>query len=163
MKKTIIIGGGASGMLCGAMTDARKTDVLLLEKNEKLGKKLFITGKGRGNLTNTADVEGILESVSNNRKFLYSALYGFDSAAAMEYFTSLGLKLKVERGGRVFPESDHAYEITDCLVKKIRQNKVNIRLNTAVNHYHVMNEHEVFELGVLIRNSKVFETRVKVL
>ncbi len=132
MKKVIIIGGGASGMMCGSLLDPVHTDVLLFEKNEKLGKKLFITGKGRGNLTNTADVEGILDSIMSNRRFMYSSLYGFDNNETIKYFNSLGLKTKVERGGRVFPESDHAYEITDVLAKRLRQNKVEIRLNTAV-------------------------------
>ena len=119
-------------MMCGSLIDAHKADVLLLEKNEKLGKKLFITGKGRGNLTNTADVRTILDSISTNSRFMYSSLYGFDSAAAMVYFEALGLRLKTERGGRVFPQSDHAYEITDCLSRKLKQNKVKILLNTAV-------------------------------
>ncbi|MBQ9504724.1 MAG: NAD(P)/FAD-dependent oxidoreductase [Lachnospiraceae bacterium] len=132
MKKIIIIGGGASGMMCGCLIDAHKADVLLLEKNEKLGKKLFITGKGRGNLTNTADVRTILDSISTNSRFMYSSLYGFDSAAVMAYFEALGLRLKTERGGRVFPQSDHAYEITDCLSRRLKQNKVKILLNTAV-------------------------------
>ena len=132
MKKVIIIGGGASGMMCGSLIDARKADVLLFEKNSKLGKKLFITGKGRGNLTNTADVRAMLDSISSNPKFMYSSLNGFDSAKTMEYFESLGLTLKIERGGRVFPKSDHAYEITDCLAKSLRNNKIRIFLNTSV-------------------------------
>ena len=132
MKKVIIIGGGASGMMCAALIDAHKADVLLLEKNEKLGKKLFITGKGRGNLTNIADVRTMLECISSNPKFMYSALYGFDSAATMDYFEALGLKLKTERGGRVFPLSDHAYEITDCLSRRLKQNKVNVCLKSGV-------------------------------
>lgn len=132
MKRVIIIGGGASGMMCGSLTDAHKADVLLFEKNEKLGKKLFITGKGRGNLTNTADIEGIINSISSNPKFMYSALYGFDNLAVMEFFEKNALKLKTERGGRVFPQSDHAYEITDCLSKRLKQNGVKINLNSEV-------------------------------
>ena len=119
-------------MMCGALLKAHKADVLLFEKNEKLGKKLFITGKGRGNLTNTADTEGLLEAVTTNRKFLYSAFYGFNSGDVMNYFSSIGLKLKTERGGRVFPQSNHAYEITDCLYGQLKKNHVKIRLNTRV-------------------------------
>ncbi len=127
-------------MMCAALCDSRITDVLLFEKNEKLGKKLFITGKGRGNLTNTADVEQMLQNIPRNPRFLYSALYGFDSTRTVAYFNSLGLKTKTERGGRVFPESDHAYEITDALKTAMAKNGVKIRLNTPVKEILAENE-----------------------
>ena len=100
-----VIGGGASGMMCASLASEKGARVTLFEKNEKLGKKLFITGKGRCNLTNTADFSGFTEHVVSNPKFLCSALSSFGSADTLRYFEdTLKLKTKTERGGRVFPD-----------------------------------------------------------
>ncbi len=106
--------------------------VTLLERNEKLGKKVFITGKGRCNLTNASDMEQIFASIVTNPKFLYSALYGFDNQMCMEFFEKNGLKLKTERGNRVFPLSDHSSDVIKTLEKRLQQLSVEVRLHTRV-------------------------------
>ena len=102
MSKVAIIGGGAAGMLCGVYAARRGHQVHILEKNEKLGKKLFITGKGRCNVTNDSDTEELFPAVMSNRKFLYSAFYTYGSRDVMEFFEKAGVPLKTERGNRVF-------------------------------------------------------------
>ena len=129
---TIVVGGGAAGMMA-AITAARNNDnVTLLEKNEKLGKKVYITGKGRCNLTNACDDETFFESVISNPKFLYSAYYGFNSYACMDFFESIGLKIKTERGNRVFPLSDHSSDVISALTRELKKLQVKICLNTKV-------------------------------
>lgn len=130
MSRVIVIGGGAAGMMAAAAAADKGHQVTLLERNEKLGKKVFITGKGRCNLTNASDIEEIFEHVVTNRKFLYSALYGFDNRACMDFFEENGLRLKVERGNRVFPASDHSSDVIRILEKKLKGLSVEIRLHT---------------------------------
>lgn len=113
--------------------------VTLLEKNEKLGKKLYITGKGRCNLTNDCDEEDFLKNVTGNPHFLYSAIYGYNSRYIMDFFESLGVKLKVERGNRVFPFSEKASDITKALTKEMDKLGVNIRLNEPVSGIRIVN------------------------
>ncbi len=132
MSRVIVIGGGAAGMMAAAAAADKGQQVTLLERNEKLGKKVFITGKGRCNLTNASDIEEIFEHVVTNRKFLYSALYGFDNRACMDFFEENGLRLKVERGNRVFPASDHSSDVIRILEKKLKGLSVEIRLHTRV-------------------------------
>ena len=107
-------------------------DVLLLEKNEKLGKKLYITGKGRCNVTNNSDVQEFLQHVISNPKFLYSAASGFSASDVMDWIESLGTPLKTERGKRVFPVSDHASDIIRALERGLTKQHVQIRLRTEV-------------------------------
>lgn len=128
MKKLIVIGGGAAGMMAAAAAAGENCQVLLLEKNEKLGKKLYITGKGRCNLTNQCEVEELLQAVCSNRKFLYSAFYGFTAEDTMAFFENGGLRLKTERGNRVFPASDHASDVIRTLAEILKKKKVEIRL-----------------------------------
>ncbi|MEG1520105.1 MAG: NAD(P)/FAD-dependent oxidoreductase, partial [Clostridia bacterium] len=109
--RACVIGGGASGMLCALELKNNDIDTVLFEKNEKLGKKLYITGKGRCNLTNDCDEKEFLDNVLRNGRFMYGAIYGFNSAATMNYFENLGVTLKVERGNRVFPMSDKSNDI----------------------------------------------------
>lgn len=132
MSRVIVIGGGAAGMMAAAAAADKGRQVTLLERNEKLGKKVFITGKGRCNLTNASDIEEIFEHVVTNRKFLYSAIYGFDNRACMDFFEENGLRLKVERGNRVFPASDHSSDVIRTLEKKLKGLSVEIRLHTRV-------------------------------
>lgn len=106
--------------------------VLLLERNEKLGKKIFITGKGRCNLTNASDMEQIFHNIVNNPKFLYSALYRFDNHMCMDFFEKNGLRLKTERGNRVFPASDHSSDVIKTLEKRMQQLGVEVLLHTRV-------------------------------
>ena len=132
MKKIIVIGGGAAGMMAAAAAAEKGIKVTLYEKNEKLGKKLFITGKGRCNLTNACDMEEIFRNVVTNPKFLYSAFYGFDNQAVMNWFEKAGCPVKTERGGRVFPVSDHSSDVIAALERQMRKRKVDIRLHTEV-------------------------------
>ena len=130
--KVIIIGGGASGMLAGITASKSASEVILIEQNEKLGKKIYITGKGRCNLSNFCEVNEFLPNVVNNPKFLLSALYKFSPKDTYNFFEKNGLKLKVERGNRVFPESDKASDVTKTLEKLLLSYGVDIRLNTKV-------------------------------
>lgn len=132
MSNVIIIGGGAAGMMA-AITAARNNNkVTLIEKNEKLGKKLFITGKGRCNFTNAGDEEDIFNSIVTNKKFMYSSLRGFSNYDCMGFFDELGLKFKIERGNRVFPESDHSSDVIGALSRQMKKLGVNVLLNTQV-------------------------------
>ncbi|MBR1710569.1 MAG: NAD(P)/FAD-dependent oxidoreductase [Clostridia bacterium] len=128
----IVIGGGAAGMIAALFSARDGAKTRLLESNEKLGKKVYITGKGRCNLTNTADREAFLQQVSRNPRFLMSALAKFDSTNTVQLFHELGMPTKVERGGRVFPVSDKASDVTKALKKAMEDAGVQIALNTKV-------------------------------
>ena len=130
--KVIIIGGGAAGMMAAYQAAKCGNDVSLYEKNEKLGKKLFITGKGRCNVTNAGDMETLFGSVISNPKFLYSSFYGFTNEQTMELFEELGVPLKIERGNRVFPVSDHSSDIINALGRELKRLGVRVELNTEV-------------------------------
>lgn len=132
MGNIVVIGGGAAGMMAAVTAAGAGHRVCLLEKNEKLGKKLFITGKGRCNLTNACGTEELLSHVVTNRRFLYSAFHGFSNYDTIEFFHRLGMKTKIERGNRVFPESDHAYDVIDALSRELRRKKVSVRLRQEV-------------------------------
>lgn len=132
MRKVIVIGGGAAGMMAAIAAAEAGNKVLLLEKNEKLGKKLFITGKGRCNVTNAADMDGLFAGVCTNGKFLYSAFYQFDNRAVMELLERAGCPLKIERGERVFPVSDHSSDIIAALQRELKKRGVEVRLHTEV-------------------------------
>ena len=130
--KVIIIGGGAAGMMAAYQAAKCGNDVSLYEKNEKLGKKIFITGKGRCNVTNACEVEELLDHVVTNKEFLYSGFYSFTNNAMMELLEELGCPLKVERGNRVFPVSDHSSDVIAALQRGLRKENVDIYLNTTV-------------------------------
>ena len=132
MNKTIVIGGGAAGMMAAVFAARNGQAVTLYEQNEKLGKKLFITGKGRCNVTNDAPPEELLSNVISNPKFLYSAFYDFNAQDCMSFFEQLGVRLKVERGNRVFPQSDHSSDIIRALEYELRRLSVNVCLNSPV-------------------------------
>ncbi len=132
MSNVIIIGGGAAGMMAGIAASENGHKVTLLEQNEKLGKKIYITGKGRCNFTNASDMEELFSQIVTNPKFLYSALYTFNNDMVMDFFQSRGMEYKIERGNRVFPVSDHASDVTNTLQRTLKANGVEIRLNTRV-------------------------------
>ena len=132
MAQVIIIGGGAAGMMASIFAARKGHEVHVIEKNEKLGKKLFITGKGRCNITNESDVETHLSATIRNRKFLYSAFYGFDAYQTMDFFKELGLPIKVERGGRVFPVSDRSSDVIRALSNEMERLGVKVHLNSEV-------------------------------
>lgn len=131
MSKVVIIGGGPAGMMAAYMA-AYNHNVTILEKNEKLGKKLFITGKGRCNITNACDVEDFMKQIINNPKFMYSALYTFTPDMAIEFMETMGTKTKVERGNRVFPISDKSSDVIGAFKRALNQQNVNVQLNTHV-------------------------------
>ena len=132
MAKTIVIGGGPAGMMAAATAAQNGHDVTLIEHNEKLGKKLYITGKGRCNLTNTAPVEEFFQNVPRNPKFLYSAIYTFHSDDIIALIESLGVPVKRERGGRVFPVSDKSSDVLFALARHVKNCGAKVLLNTAV-------------------------------
>ena len=132
MAKIIVIGGGAAGMMAAIIAARNGKEVTVLEQNEKLGKKLFITGKGRCNFTNACDIEDLFGNVISNPKFMYSAFYTFSNDMVMDFFEELGMPYKVERGNRVFPASDHSSDVIKVLEKEMRRLGVVICLNTKV-------------------------------
>ena len=127
----IVIGGGAAGMMAAITAASEGASVTLLERNQKVGRKLYITGKGRCNVTNHCAPEEVLRSTPCNGKFLYSSMDRFSPAEAMAFFERLGVKLKVERGNRVFPQSDKAADIIDALLRELRRKKVDLRETRA--------------------------------
>ena len=115
MSKVLIVGGGAAGMFASIFAAKNGNEVHVFEKNEKLGKKLFITGKGRCNVTNACDVDELFQNMVSNEKFMYSSFYGFTNQDVMDFFENAGLRLKTERGNRVFPQSDHSSDVIRTL------------------------------------------------
>ncbi len=132
MSKVIVIGGGAAGMFAAIQAAKKGHQVVLLEKNEKLGKKIYITGKGRCNITNACDTEELFQNVMRNNKFLYSAFYTCSNYQVMDFFESNGLLIKTERGERVFPQSDHSSDVIAVLQRVLKQEGVDIHLYTEV-------------------------------
>lgn len=132
MSRVIVIGGGAAGMMAAVAAAGNGHKVLLLEKNEKLGKKLYITGKGRCNVTNACGRDKFFENIVSNPKFLYSAFHACDNMRLMEMIKDAGCPLKVERGERVFPVSDHASDITAAFQRILKEKGVQIRFHTTV-------------------------------
>ena len=137
MSRVIVIGGGAAGMMAAYAAASCGHSVVLLEQNEKLGKKLFITGKGRCNVTNACEREKLFENVVSNPKFLYSAFSEFDNGDLMELLRRAGCPLKVERGERVFPVSDHASDVTAALTRLLKERGVEVRLRVKVKEISV--------------------------
>lgn len=130
--KVAVIGGGASGLFAAGLLTKAGIETYIFDGNEKLGKKIYITGKGRCNVTNNCDKDGYLKNVVHGQKFMYSAINQFDSQDTIEFFESLGCPLKTERGGRVFPCSDKASDVTKTLVKNIDNNFLDLHLNEKV-------------------------------
>ena len=151
MSKVIVVGGGAAGMMAAYSAAICGHSVMLLEQNEKLGKKIYITGKGRCNFTNAADMDEIMKAVVTNPKFLYSAFYTFSNEAVMDFFESNGMSYKIERGNRVFPVSDHSSDVIRTLERALREQGVEIRLHTKVKQI-LRNESGI--TGVLVENGQ---------
>ena len=139
MNKVIVIGGGAAGLMAALSAAEAEASVLLLEGNEKLGKKIYITGKGRCNVTNACEPAAFMNKVVKNPRFLFSALNAFAPEDMMALLERLGCPVKVERGDRVFPVSEKASDVTRALEKELRRLGVSIRLNTKVSHILVEN------------------------
>lgn len=133
MKTKIgIIGGGPAGIVASGIAASKGNEVILLEKNERLGKKLFITGKGRCNITNASPIEDFFENVITNKEFLYSSFYTFNNEDVLDLLKKYGLKTKVERGNRVFPESDKSSDVIKAFESFLNNNNVKVHLNTKV-------------------------------
>lgn len=137
MSKILIVGGGAAGMMAGVFLARAGQEVHILEKNEKLGKKVYITGKGRCNVTNNCDTEELFRAVMSNPKFLYSAFYSFTPQDVMEFFEEAGVPLKTERGNRVFPVSDHSSDVIRGLERELKKAGAHIHLRTEVKKVNV--------------------------
>lgn len=148
MSKVLIIGGGAAGMMAAISSAESGKKVELFEKNEKLGKKLFITGKGRCNITNAADLEDFFPAVTSNPKFLYSAFYSFTNEQVIALFERLGVSTKVERGGRVFPVSDHSSDVIQALKREMDRLQVKVHLKTEVKNL-IVDEKSVKGIALL--------------
>lgn len=132
MSKVLIVGGGAAGMFAAIAAAENGHEVLLFEKNEKLGKKLFITGKGRCNITNDCDMDTLFASVVSNPRFLYSSFYGYSNQNVIEFFNQNGVLTKTERGGRVFPVSDHSSDVIRGLEHRMKSLGVKVFLGRKV-------------------------------
>lgn len=130
--KVGIIGAGPAGIMAAGVAASRGLDVVLIEKNERIGKKLFITGKGRCNITNAAPIEDFFDYIITNKNFLYSSLYSFTNDDVINLLHEYGLKTKIERGNRVFPESDKSSDVIKAFTKFLEANGVDIRLNSKV-------------------------------
>lgn len=154
MNRVIVVGGGAAGMMAAYAAAMTQHQVILLEQNEKLGKKLYITGKGRCNFTNASDMDEIMKAVVTNPKFLYSAFYTFSNDAVMDFFESNGMAYKIERGNRVFPVSDHSSDVIRTLEQVLRNYGVGIHLGTKVRRVLCENGHIT---GVVLENGSVLE------
>jgi len=131
MAKVVVVGAGPAGIMA-ALTAAKKHEVILIEKNDKIGKKLFITGKGRCNLTNKKDISDFFDYIPGNPEFLYSSLYSYTNENLIEFIEGLNVSLKVERGDRVFPKSDKSSDIIKALENELIKRNVHIILNNEV-------------------------------
>ena len=147
MNKVIIIGGGAAGLMSAVAAISNNSEVTIYEGNEKLGKKMYITGKGRCNLTNACDISEYFDNIVSNDKFLYSALYSFTNDDVIKFFEDNGCPIKVERGNRAFPRSDKSSDIIKTLEKYLKKKGVRIVLNKKVNK-------------ILVKNNKVIGVKL---
>lgn len=154
MSKVLVVGGGAAGMFAAIFAARSGSEVHLYEKNEKLGKKLFITGKGRCNITNASDMEVLFASVLTNPKFLYSSFYGYTNEDVIQFFEEAGLHTKVERGNRVFPKSDHSSDVIGTLVRILNRERVKIYLHQEVEK--VVSKEGIFENLILKDGTAVY-------
>ena len=152
MSSVIVVGGGAAGMMAAIIAARNEQNVTLLEKNEKLGKKIFITGKGRCNITNASEIEDLFSAVVSNPKFLYSGFYSFTNDQVIDFFEELGVATKIERGNRVFPVSDHSSDVIAALAREMQRLKVKVLLHCEVKELLVNNEKKI--KGVQLANGK---------
>ncbi|MCI5873270.1 MAG: NAD(P)/FAD-dependent oxidoreductase [Roseburia sp.] len=153
MSKVIVVGGGPARMFAAIAAAENGHEVTLLEKNEKLGKKLYITGKGRCNITNAGDMDALFDNVMTNSKFLYSAFYTYDNQKVIDFFEENGLPTKIERGNRVFPVSDHSSDVIATLQRVLKAKNVEIRLYTRVETLLTENSGEMEQKVVGVRLS----------
>ncbi len=152
-----VIGAGPAGIMASYMASSKQTEVFLIERNEKIGKKLYITGKGRCNVTNALPIEDFFDFIVTNKNFLYSSLYSFTNEDLIKLLKQYNVETKIERGNRVFPNSNKSSDIIRALNKCIQKKKINLLLNTKVhkvinsnNRFQIVTEKEIFEFDKLI-------------
>lgn len=155
--KVIVVGGGAAGMMAAVSAAESGHEAILIEKNEKLGKKIYITGKGRCNFTNACLVNELFNNVVRNPKFLYSAIYNFSNTDVMEFFELHGMRYKVERGDRVFPTSDHSSDVIKTLQEYLKLLGVTILLNTKLDKL-IIEDNKIS--GVIANGTKYYADSV---
>ena len=132
VMKVVVIGGGPAGMMAAITAAKEGNQVILFEKNQELGKKLLITGKGRCNITSSLPIEDFIPNIPGNGMFLYSAFKKFDNKDIIQFLEERGVKTKTERGSRIFPVSDTAKEVRDAFLEELKRQKVEIRTNCRV-------------------------------
>lgn len=154
MRKVIIVGGGAAGLMAAIRAAEYGAQVTVLEKMPRVGKKMLITGKGRCNITNSAAVPDLIKNMTGNGTFLYSAFNQFDNYAVIDFFNQLGIATKVERGGRVFPESDKAADVVEALQKKLDNLDVTVLTGRSVSE-GMLDEDKI--IGVKTTDGKIYE------
>lgn len=154
MKKVIVIGGGPAGMMAAGQAALRGNNVTLIEKMNKAGRKLYITGKGRCNVTNAVDPEGLIANTPGNPYFLYSAFYTFGSDSTMEFFEKLGVPVKVERGNRVFPKSEKSNDIVRAMERFVKSSGCKIMYETEVKDI-ITDDNKV--TGVKLKDNRILE------
>ena len=153
MSKVLIVGGGAAGMFASVFAARSGHEVHVFEKNDRLGRKLFITGKGRCNITNACEVEELFSAVMSNARFLYSSFYGYTNQDVIDFFESLGVRTKIERGNRVFPVSDHSSDVIRALSDEMRTQGVKVHLNTEIRNIEA--DEDGFQSLILADGTKV--------
>jgi len=160
MSRVIVIGGGAAGMMAAYSAAQSGHQVILLEKNEKLGKKLFITGKGRCNLTNVCSMENFFTNIVMNEKFLYSSLYQFDAQAMISFLEENRCEVKVERGERAFPASDHSSDVIKALQMAMKKAFVKVKLHTECKKLLIENNQII---GIMTKENETMEADAVIL
>lgn len=159
MKKIVVIGAGPAGIFAALASKNENNQVIILERNDKLGKKLAITGKGKCNITNSKDISEFFQEFNRNANFCYSSLYTYTNESLMNFFIDRGLDLKFERGGRVFPTSDNSFHVIDVLRKELEKKQIDIRYGTLVKNVKKTEQFEITtNSGVLKADSLVIAT-----
>lgn len=151
--KVIVIGGGPAGMMSAIKSSEQGNEVILIEKNNVLGKKLAITGKGRCNITSSLSIDEFIKNTPGNGRFLYSVFNRFTNLDIINFIEKQGIKTKVERGNRVFPVTDNAKDVVNCFVKKIKEQKIKVILNTEVTE--ILKNNENVAIGIKTKNETI--------
>ena len=154
MEKIIVVGGGPAGLMAAVKAAENGSEVLLLEKMNRVGKKMLITGKGRCNITNTAQIPELIKNITGNGAFLNSTIRAFDNEDVIAFFNGLGLSTKIERGGRIFPESDKAADVVGSMLRALHRLGVKIEVNQVIDHILVK---DGTVCGVKTKTGKIYE------
>ena len=158
--KVIVIGAGAAGLMAAGQAAAAGAEVILLEKNDQPGRKILITGKGRCNITNATDIQGLIKNIPGNGRFLYSAFDMFDNGDVISFFNTLGVETKIERGERVFPVSDKAADVVEALTRYCKQQGVKMVYSQPV---ETIKHREGAVTGVVSRSGEEYSADAVIL